>query len=147
VDGDGVGDACDNCIPLFNPGQQDGNGNGVGDNCDALGEIAGPGDVTQEEFDALDFRVGLVENSDASQASDIATLMTQLTAVQGEIASLTSRINVLEDSDSTQAVQIEALQGELAALQGRVSAIEALPGVQRRLQRLSAGSGSSVRRR
>jgi hypothetical protein len=32
LDGDGVGDACDNCPDVFNPGQSD--GNGVGDACD-----------------------------------------------------------------------------------------------------------------
>jgi hypothetical protein len=33
ADGDGAGDACDNC-PVANPGQQDADGDGVGDACD-----------------------------------------------------------------------------------------------------------------
>jgi len=34
-DGDGVPDACDNCVAEVNPGQEDRNGNGSGDACDA----------------------------------------------------------------------------------------------------------------
>jgi len=33
VDGDGIGDACDNCPETFNPRQEDADGNGVGDAC------------------------------------------------------------------------------------------------------------------
>jgi len=33
-DGDGAGDACDNCTSSFNPSQQDTEGDGVGDACD-----------------------------------------------------------------------------------------------------------------
>jgi hypothetical protein len=35
VDGDGVGDVCDNCPDTFNPGQEDFDEDGVGDACDA----------------------------------------------------------------------------------------------------------------
>jgi hypothetical protein len=34
--GEGVGDACDNCLPLPNPGQDDVNANGVGDFCECM---------------------------------------------------------------------------------------------------------------
>jgi len=34
-DGDGVGTACDNCPTIYNPDQSDNNGNGIGDACEA----------------------------------------------------------------------------------------------------------------
>lgn len=34
LDGDGVGDECDNCPDMINPDQGDGDGNGIGDICD-----------------------------------------------------------------------------------------------------------------
>src|ERR1041384_8192460 len=42
-DGDGIGDACDNCPGVWNPDQTDSNGNGVGDVCEGSGPDAGVG--------------------------------------------------------------------------------------------------------
>jgi len=43
ADGDGVGDICDNCPAVPNPGQQDGDGDGVGDACDTCTDTDGDG--------------------------------------------------------------------------------------------------------
>jgi len=43
TDGDGIGDATDNCPEIANPGQEDEDGDGIGDVCDG-NEDAGPGD-------------------------------------------------------------------------------------------------------
>ena len=41
VDGDGIGDVCDNCPLDINPGQEDSDHDGIGDACDPLPGIAG----------------------------------------------------------------------------------------------------------
>jgi hypothetical protein len=46
---DGIGEACDNCPGLHNPGQEDGDGDGVGDICDIC-----PADSNPEQEDSFD---------------------------------------------------------------------------------------------
>jgi hypothetical protein len=43
TDGDGVGDACDNCPTVYNHDQADANGNGVGNACDCNDDICTTG--------------------------------------------------------------------------------------------------------
>jgi hypothetical protein len=41
-DGDGVGDGCDDCPSVSNPGQEDGDGDNIGDACDNCPRFANP---------------------------------------------------------------------------------------------------------
>jgi hypothetical protein len=47
-DGDGVADWIDNCLAMFNPGQQDADGDGVGDACDNCPEAFNPGQENRD---------------------------------------------------------------------------------------------------
>jgi hypothetical protein len=47
MDGDGVGDSCDNCPSVANAGQEDTDGDGMGDACD----VPGPGPCTGADTD------------------------------------------------------------------------------------------------
>jgi hypothetical protein len=51
VDGDHVGDVCDNCPDVYNPDQKDTNGNGIGDACDNCpGDANGDGRTYSEDL-------------------------------------------------------------------------------------------------
>ncbi|MBL0127225.1 MAG: T9SS type A sorting domain-containing protein [Flavobacteriales bacterium] len=48
TDGDGVGDACDNCVSVSNASQTDGDGDGVGDACDNCPADANPAQTNSD---------------------------------------------------------------------------------------------------
>ncbi len=67
TDGDGYGDACDNCPNDFNPDQTDSTGDGIGDVCSLSTGIqnATQGDGLRIHFDATASVIHLIGNSDA----------------------------------------------------------------------------------
>lgn len=71
ADGDGAGDACDNCL-LVNPDQRDEDGNGVGDICDELADFLGIEDlvslINAMEGHTHTYRTGVGEGHNNTEA-------------------------------------------------------------------------------
>ena len=49
IDGDGVGDMCDNCLDMENESQTDSDGDGLGNECDNCPEVSNEDQADAEQ--------------------------------------------------------------------------------------------------
>jgi hypothetical protein len=73
-DGDGIGDLCDNCPDVYNPGQEDSDGDGVGDACD---DDYVPFDIIKSDFVNMMY----LEASDLDQDNEIDIVFSGMNGV------------------------------------------------------------------
>ena len=115
-DGDGVPDAADNCITVYNPDQKDSVGNGIGDACRLSADLNNDGVVNFEDVSILmqhlftDYPPADLNHDGVVNFADVAILKSQLfqvsaSAAQGPaVIELQSPVNgVFYDAGSTYA--------------------------------------------